>query len=275
MLLKIVLSCFLLPASSLNILVLFPHPGKSHFDAFLPLVKALATRGHHMTVVSHFPRKAPLPNYTDISLKNKDGIYLEFLELEDVPRSRMRYYKTLDLLEFMMYGSCESLQSKEVKQLAESEVQFDLILMEMFVCDCFLGFVHKFQAPLIGLSSCVVLPWHYQYFGLPEDPAYIPSLFLPFSDEMNLLERSENLIMNLYSKNSFNRRILEPSYQFAKELFGEDLPDLEDIWRNASLLLVNTWFSLNRPKPLPPSVVEVGGMFIKQEIHRLPEVCFI
>ena len=33
-------------------------------------MRGLASRGHQVDVVSHFPLKVPIPNYTDISLKD-------------------------------------------------------------------------------------------------------------------------------------------------------------------------------------------------------------
>lgn len=50
---------------SYRILGLFPHPGASHFHFFQPVMKALADKGHEVTVVSHFPNKIPIPNYKD------------------------------------------------------------------------------------------------------------------------------------------------------------------------------------------------------------------
>lgn len=50
---------------SAQILGLFGHPGKSHFDFFRPLFVALAERGHNVSMYSYFPLKEPLANYTD------------------------------------------------------------------------------------------------------------------------------------------------------------------------------------------------------------------
>lgn len=54
---------------SANILVFAPLPFKSHFSGFQPLFKELANRGHNLTVVSNFPLKEPMENYTDIPIK--------------------------------------------------------------------------------------------------------------------------------------------------------------------------------------------------------------
>lgn len=57
---------------SLNILGLFPHPGISHSHFFRPIMRALAEKGHHVTVVSHFPDSDPHQNYKDVPItKNK------------------------------------------------------------------------------------------------------------------------------------------------------------------------------------------------------------
>lgn len=52
-----------------NILVFAPMPFKSHFIGFQPLFKELAIRGHNVTVLSAFPLKKPLTNYTDIPIR--------------------------------------------------------------------------------------------------------------------------------------------------------------------------------------------------------------
>lgn len=36
-----------------NILVIFGHPGKSHYDVFKPLFQELGARGHNLTIISH------------------------------------------------------------------------------------------------------------------------------------------------------------------------------------------------------------------------------
>lgn len=56
-------------AWSYRILGLFPHPGASHFHFFEPVLKGLAAAGHEVTVVSHFPKDNPPPNYVDIPLE--------------------------------------------------------------------------------------------------------------------------------------------------------------------------------------------------------------
>lgn len=53
--------------------------------------------------------------------------------------------------------------------------------------------------------------------------------------------------------------------------FGPDVPDLRDLADNTSLLFVNQHFSFAGARPLPPSVVEIGGIHIKQSRKSLPD----
>lgn len=59
-----------------NVLGIFIHPGKSHFDMFYPLMRGLAERGHNVTVISHFPDKNPVVGYTDVVLEGLSEIGL-------------------------------------------------------------------------------------------------------------------------------------------------------------------------------------------------------
>ncbi|EFN81563.1 hypothetical protein EAI_00418 [Harpegnathos saltator] len=51
-----------------RILGIVPFHAPSHWVMIQPLMKGLAQRGHQVDVVSHFPQRKPIPNYTDISL---------------------------------------------------------------------------------------------------------------------------------------------------------------------------------------------------------------
>jgi hypothetical protein len=52
-----------------KVLGVFPFPARSHLMVQKSLMFELARRGHEVTVVSSFPEKTAIPNYTDIELK--------------------------------------------------------------------------------------------------------------------------------------------------------------------------------------------------------------
>lgn len=58
-------------SKSSNILAFFPSPGRSHFKPFEPFFKALAYRGHNVTVVNAFPSHESIPGYHEIEFERK------------------------------------------------------------------------------------------------------------------------------------------------------------------------------------------------------------
>jgi len=257
--------------SSSRILALFPYIGKSHFDVFEPFVKELAARGHQVVVLSHFPQKYPVANYTDISLvgsitiDSKDRVDLEGISgiaaLKTTVKEVTEYWETCDKM----------LSFHKVQELLKSEEKFDLVITETFFTDCFLPFVHKFNAPNVAISSCVMPPWSNDRMGNPDNPSYIPTIGTSFSDQMSFSERLINVVANVALKIMFSVAERMVTEGYVHKHVGNGVPPLTDIARNTSLLFVNTHFSLNRPRPLVPGIVEVGGLHLKPP-KKLPKV---
>jgi glucuronosyltransferase len=70
-----------------HILGIFPIPAKSHNIVLAALTRELARRGHHVTVVSPFPEKKPIPNLTDIEVKlalNDSGKFIIAVQTLDI-----------------------------------------------------------------------------------------------------------------------------------------------------------------------------------------------
>lgn len=62
----LVFTIFVRTNDGYRILCLFPYEGMSHFSMFEALCKGLAKRGHQIDMISHFPTKKPIANYTDV-----------------------------------------------------------------------------------------------------------------------------------------------------------------------------------------------------------------
>lgn len=52
-----------------RILGIFPLNIKSHWGTAEQVLKGLAKHGHQVDVVTHFPQRIPIPNYTDINIE--------------------------------------------------------------------------------------------------------------------------------------------------------------------------------------------------------------
>jgi glucuronosyltransferase len=242
----------------------------SHFPMFETLLKALASRGHEVVVVSHFPQKTPVKNYTDISVLGsiasiKNSFDINFLaQVDNVLFPQQMINRCLK--------SCELVfKHRNTDALLKSEDKFDLIITELIACDCFLGFVHKFKAPYISVIASVPYPWSNDRTANPDHPAYIPNFFAQHTDRMSFWERLRNTVQTEILKWVYYSYSEKPTQRIISKYFGDDLPPLSDIARNVSIVLVNSHFSINQPRPTVPAVVEVGGLHI-QSPKRLPQV---
>ncbi|XP_013178836.1 PREDICTED: UDP-glucuronosyltransferase 1-7C-like [Papilio xuthus] len=265
-----------------RILGLFPHIGKSHFMVFEPLLRALAERGHHVTTVSFFPLKNPPANYTDVVLEGavQDGLSSMDLSMFEVsnPLMKVPLLNTIlkNIFEMGMtaplaVSTCESIirQSSVIEALKQ---KYDVLIVEQFNSDCMLGLTHVFgiEAPIVGISSCGIMPWTYARIGLHDNPSYIPMLTTPYTSKMTFIQRLDSFISKLYV-NDLYHIIQKKERAIIEKHFRVEIPDLDEIGKNKmSVFLVNTFHTLNGVRPTLPAVIEVGGMHLDHSTKVLP-----
>lgn len=156
---KFYLVCFWLVLSECsNILVVFPHYGKSHFLLYEDLFRKLASRGHNLSVISYFTQKIPLQNYRDVPLRLKTEEGDMGLSFNDMMPSRFKYYGGISILNYYTDKYCVAgFESEELWSFFNENIKFDVLLLQMFNSDCFMGFAEQFQAPVIGIHFHVFL----------------------------------------------------------------------------------------------------------------------
>lgn len=262
---------FLDSSSSSRILAVFPTVSKSHFDFFQPLLDALSSRGHRLTVISSFPRDPPARNYTDISLESfKTVLYneVEFAALPEVPSG---FWNSLVFLYGQVADFERTFSHPDVKALIDSGGRFDLVITELWNSDVFLGFGHKFRAPVVLMSSCALLPWANARFATPDNPSYIPTSFFPRFGRLDFWDRLRNAYQVVVGKLGYDFVFDPASERIARRVFGESLPPLATLAKRSALLFVNTHHTLHGARPFTPQVIEVGGLHVKDK-KSLPKV---
>ncbi|XP_046658306.1 UDP-glycosyltransferase UGT5-like isoform X2 [Homalodisca vitripennis] len=256
----LVFSCLFGHVLSANILAVFPHTGKSHFDVFEPLVLALAGRGHQVTVLSFYPQKTPVANYTDISLVGTLPVFVNALQFDYLKGSTLIFEFTF--VNGIGLSVCESvLTSPQVKSLISSGKKFDLLLVELFNSDCFLSLVDFFSAPHIGLSSSMNLPHHIPRVGNPDSFSFSNNILLPIKPPFSFLQRLQNVVYTLGMRLGRTHYYSVLEQKPIRQVFGHEV-DLERVAHNVSLVMTNTHYSLQGARPLVPGYIEVGGLHI-------------
>lgn len=239
-----------------------------------------------MTVASFFPQKYPPANYTDISFEGIAGIGLEVFDLSwyESPSlvSRIPIIGRIvkQLTEFApLAGMALNVCSKAVDWPPLKEAlrkEYDLVLVENFNSDCMLGLlqVYEIKAPVVALLSCAPMPWTADRIGLTDNPSYVPVISTPFDSQMTFLERMENTFMLAYQKLWFRYNIQIKEQALIEKHFGRKISDLNDLARNMSLIITNSYQTLNGARPSLPGLVEAGGMHLDQTKKIIPPVSY-
>lgn len=167
------------------------------------------------------------------------------------------------------------LQSKEVKALvnqAKSGVKYDVVIMDMTTGTCLYPLIELFGNPPVIATSPYGLVQYFTFpFGIDLNIAYNPLNFLPYTDHMNIFERMNNLYHTLYFILWRNYVYFPSQQKLAEEYFGTDIAPLKIVEKKFSLLLTNTDPVFDYPQPVPPAVIQVGGLHTKRA-KSLPEV---
>lgn len=82
--------------------------------------------------------------------------------------------------------------------LATTKVQYDVIVMRIFMNEAFLGLVHHFNAPIVGFSSFGASKWSNDLVGNPTPLSFVPHSFLvKFAGKMSFYQRVWNVLAYL------------------------------------------------------------------------------
>ncbi|XP_046745421.1 UDP-glucosyltransferase 2-like [Diprion similis] len=252
-----------------RILGVFPYQGRSHNIMFEPLMIGLARAGHTVDMISHFPPEKPVPGYNHISLKGLLPTYVNNVTASHARKVTTVGYGLSRLCALLSKQLCSLLDTPQMQNILNTDVKYDLMVTEVFSTNCFLAVAYKLKIPVVGVGSSVMYSWGYDPFHGDGNPSFIPSQLGEFTNEMSFIQRVENTMVHFYSKYLFYYYDKSVSETMAKK-HVPDLPSLNEIYNNMSLLLVNSHYSVHGVRPGNPAIVEVAGLHI-DETQVLPK----
>lgn len=189
-------------SQSANILVILPIPFKEHQSVYQPLIENLHKHGHEITVMTTNPSfgsrdSMTFENITEIDLS---FVYnLDILdELTDVDLEGSEMLKTV--FNFMRKIYEAELKSPAVKNLLNSKKDFfDLVMVDWSGSSSLMNiFAHQFNVPLVAITNGEAFPNVHEAFGNPNHPVTFPSVFLPFSENLNLIQRVSSVLFTVW-----------------------------------------------------------------------------
>ncbi len=101
----------------------------------------------------------------------------------------MLFYRGADLCNL-------TLTNSNVKTLFARN--YDLVIVEIFGTEAFIGLGQIFDCPVIGFSSFSTSRWTNDLVGNPSPLSYISHPMLDFPDKMNFLHRMHNTVFYMY-----------------------------------------------------------------------------
>ncbi|XP_055304714.1 UDP-glucosyltransferase 2-like [Sitodiplosis mosellana] len=165
-----------------------------------------------------------------------------------------------------------TLSSQNLREFLKIEQHFDVVIVEMVLCDFLIGVGQHFNAPVIGLSAFGASKWTTDLVGTPNFASYVPHTHNHFTDRMNFWQRMYNSL-TYWVEDIITLYYYLPDQQKHMEILFPDAknwPSLDEMRRNVSLVLLNTHTTIGTPRPYAPNMIEVGGMQIKKIVDPLP-----
>ncbi|XP_050554464.1 UDP-glycosyltransferase UGT5-like [Spodoptera frugiperda] len=268
------IQCFIFSAlleyfvESARILAVLPVPSISHQIVYRPLTQELARRGHEVTVITPdpaFPKGKTPPNLTEIDVHDSYKIWTE--RLNTIPENKER--DALEELEiFLDLGyelSDAQLSHEDVKALIKNKKEdyFDLLIIES--CETIsLGYSHIFTAPVILISSLSQSYDEIDMIGAAIHPILYTSIHkIKNSYDLTPWDKIKELYnyykyLKIYERDEIRKHVM------LKKHFGAEVPSISVLKNNIDMFFINVNPIFEGVRPVPPSVVYIGGL------HRKP-----
>ncbi|KAB0791965.1 hypothetical protein PPYR_13926 [Photinus pyralis] len=253
-----------------KILGVMPSPSYSHQVVFQPLWRELSLRGHQVTILTTDPIRDPsLVNLTEIDLHFVYEIWNTKIAnfMSSLNGLQLYHYAFTALI---TVADAELSHPDVQKLLKDEDAHFDLVIVEFFLPSMSM-FARKFNCPLIGVVSMDLPNFRHRLVGNPNHPVLYPDFFLPLSDELTFFERLFSVLFS-FATDMYTYFYLNGVEQAViNKHFGEDSPEISELAKNTSILLMNTSPTFHQVRPIMPSVIQMGGGLHRASVKPLPK----
>lgn len=167
------------------------------------------------------------------------------------------------------------LNSTEVRNFLNGDHEFDLVINELFFQESLYMFAHKYNAPLV-LVTTFGNSFKGNFYG--RNPLQLATAYHEYGTADNpfsFVGRLKNLYFCLYDLYKLKYEFLPKQEEYARKLFKdlpEPVPSLEELASNAALVLMNNHFSIDVPVAYLPNFIEVGSLNVNKKVKALPKV---
>lgn len=220
-------------------------------------------------MLSTLPLRTSHENITQLIFKRNETEYLS--DPFELLKQKMVWYQMIKHPNIFCRKCNNFLNLMEVKNFLNNTAKhFDLIITSGLGMECVLGFVHRTKIPFVAMLPGI-WPFDDLSIGNYLQYSYVPNIFLDYTDKMSFTERLINIVYTVIYL-SYREWIYTPKMdQLLRYHYGNDIPHVNDILKNVSLLLANWDPATGYTRPFLPAMVPIGGAHCK-EPKELPTV---
>ncbi|XP_071879122.1 UDP-glycosyltransferase UGT5-like [Bombus fervidus] len=259
-----------------KILATIPSPAYSHQVPYRRLWLELHKRGHEVVLVTSDPiPNIKSPNFTQIDISQSYGI----MKALDVVQIRFDGKSWLQAVEQYVLPVVEGfaemvLNSTELRKLyaPESNTTFDVYMTEFLFAPATYALAHRFNVPIIGLSSFGLIAINEHALGGFVLPSHEYTWEMEGNTGTNLpfLKRLRNFV-NMWHNVYYYYYVIFPHQQKVAEKYLGPLPPMIDILKNVSLLFVNQADVMTPARPKLANVITFTSSHIEKKPKPLPK----
>jgi len=248
-----------------NILAISTIGGKSHWNFMEGILRALTDHGHQITVLTPFPT-GDRENYTEIDVSNETFSMLR-LDIDLVQISLTSYFNLIHYVNNYSRKNCKILyENNFIKSvLTESKFNFDVIIIELMASECGSYLSAKLNIPLIYVTPPPLISYmERSVLGHYPNPAVVSHILADHSVPRTAVERFKNTMLLF-----FTTVLLQFKGWLASIVDKQPFDLIEPV--KPSIIFSNAHFITDAPRPILPSVIQVGGIHLSPP-KKIPDV---
>ncbi|XP_071879141.1 UDP-glycosyltransferase UGT5-like [Bombus fervidus] len=259
-----------------KILAIVASPSYSHQIPYRRLWLELHKRGHEVVLVTANPiPNIKSPNFTQIDISQSYGITksLDYVEMRFEGKSWLHLVEE-EMLPKIGAVAETVLNSTELRKLyaPESNATFDVYMTEFLFAPATYAFAHRFNVPMIGLSSFGLIAINEHALGGFVLPSHEYTWEMEDNTGTNLpfLKRLRNFVNMWHNVYYYYYKIFPHQQKVAEKYFGP-LPPMLDVLKNVSLIFVNQADVMTPARPKLANVITFTSSHIEKKPKPLPK----
>lgn len=272
----LIVMCFQFGCYGERILVLLPLGSKSHKIAIMPIVEALAQKGHNLTIISGYASATEMNNIRELQITSIDEI-LERVKVdwfETQKQDSMTQLKTLmkSLVHTTKFGYDQIMTHPEFQSIL-LEGNVDLVIVDAIVSELTFPIIEHLAVPFIFHCSSLGIPWAaaaLEAMGADLNYAAVPFPMTGFDNTMSFEQR----LFNIRMAETFHSMRQSYAFDVLDVHVKKDFPNASPtayFMKEASLVLVNSHVTTDWPRSIPPTVIPIGAIHTRPA-KQLPPV---